>query len=136
MLLALGIAAATQSTDVFGITGLVIAGIGGYLVTFGAWQISGRLLAALVAITLTGAVASLAAPAVRRGLFGASAKDSGYVGRHVHWLATAWWHPLLGVGIVLLLIILVGVAFSRPKPTRRGRGNLGERRIVEWPLLR
>ncbi len=115
VLLALGIAAATQSADVFGIAGLIIAGIGGYLVTFGTWQISSRLVAALVAVTLAGAVAALAAPTVRRGLFGTSEKDPGYVGRHVYWLATSWWHPLLAVGVGALVIILVSAAFSRAR---------------------
>jgi patatin-related protein len=118
VLLALGIAAATQSATLFGITGLIAAGVGGYLLTFGAWQLSRRLIAALVAVTITGAVASLAIPAERRGLFGASDKDPGYVGRHVHWLATAWWHPLLVVGIVVLAITVVAAVFSqmgRPK---------------------
>jgi patatin-related protein len=119
MLLVLGIAAAAQSSDVFGIGGLITAAIGGYLVTFGAWQVSARLLTALVGITLTGAVASLAAPSVRGWLFGASSQDTGYVGHHVHWLATAWWHPLLLVGIFVLLITLVGAVASRPQPAKR-----------------
>jgi patatin-related protein len=116
--LALGIGAATQSATIFGITGLIIAGVGGYLVTFGTWQISGRLLAALVAITLTGAVGALATPSVRRGLFGTSEDDPGYVGHHVHWLATAWWHPLLAVSVVALVITLVDAAFSRARAHR------------------
>jgi hypothetical protein len=40
VLLALGIAAATQSATIFGLNGLMIAGFGAYLVTFGNWQIS------------------------------------------------------------------------------------------------
>jgi hypothetical protein len=37
----------------------------------------------------------------------------------VHWLATAWWHPLLLVGIFVLLITLVGAVASRPQPAKR-----------------
>lgn len=119
VLLALGIALATQSSDLFGISGLITAGVGGYLLTFGAWQLSSRLLAALVAVTLTGAVASLAVPIIRRGLFGTSAKDNGVVGRHVYWLATDWWHPLLAVGVVLLVVVVLGALTSRARPRRR-----------------
>ncbi len=119
VLLALGIAAASQSASLFGITGLVAAGIGGYLVTFGTWQVSTRLLAALVATTLTGAVAALAAPVVRRGLFGTSETDPGLVGRHVYWLATAWWHPLLAVGVLILFIVVVGLAFGGRRAPKR-----------------
>jgi hypothetical protein len=75
---------------------------------------------ALAAVTLTGAVAALAAPVVRRGLFGTSDQDTGYLGRrYVHWLATAWWHPLLVVGILMMLITVVGAAFSRIKSAKR-----------------
>jgi hypothetical protein len=118
VLLALGIAAASQSSDIFGIGGLVIGGVGAYLVTFGAWQWSRRLLSALVAVTLTGVVAALATPMVRRGLFGTSKTDSGALGRHVHWLATAWWHPLLALGILFLLIVIAGVATRSPRRPR------------------
>jgi hypothetical protein len=119
VMLALGIAAASQSASLFGITGLVAAGIGGYLVTFGTWQVSTRLLAAVVATTLTGAVAALAAPVVRRGLFGTSETDPGLVGRHVYWLATAWWHPLLAVGVLILFIVVVGLAFGGRRAPKR-----------------
>jgi hypothetical protein len=119
VMLALGVAAATQSADLFGIAGLVVAGIGGYLVTFGTWQLSGRLLAALVAITITGAVAALAFPAVRLGLFGTSETDSGYVGQHVYLVGTDWWRPLVAVGVLLLVIVLVAAAFSRGRPKKR-----------------
>ena len=107
----------------FGIAGLIVAAIGAYLVTFGTWQLSGKLLAALVAVTITGAVAALAFPAVRQGLFGTSESDAGYVGRHVYWLGSDWWHPLLAVGVLVLVIVLIGAAFSRARPAKSGGGS-------------
>lgn len=114
--LILGVALAIQQSTVFGVTGLVLAGGGAYLIAFGAWQASSRLLAALLAITLLGAAFSLAIPAERRGLFGTSTTDTGVVGRRVHWLAISWWHPLVVLAVVLVCFALVAVV-----PTTIGR---------------
>jgi patatin-related protein len=111
LLLAAGAVAAAQTEAVLGLGGLAAMVAGAYAVTVAAWQLSSRLLAALVATTLVLAVAALTFPVVRRGLFGTSNTDNGYVGRHVYWLGSVWWHPLIVVAAVVLLITLG--AFSR-----------------------
>ena len=120
-LLVLGVGLATQSSDLFGITGLSAAALGAYLLTFGAWQFSSRLLAALAAVTVVGAVASLAAGSVRRWLFDTSATHQGYVTRELTWLGSNWWHPLVAVAILVLVLaalagIFSGVGGSRKLP--------------------
>ena len=55
VLLALGIAAASQSADLFGVVGLVVAAVGGYLVTFGTWQLNRLLFTAQQYVTCAAA---------------------------------------------------------------------------------
>ena len=112
LLLVGGLFATAQST-VFGLTGVLIAAIGGYLVVFGAWQLSRGVLAAVISATLVGAAASLTIPSVRRGLFGQRGGKSGWLNERVLWLGEQWWHPLIGLGAVLVLLALVGVLFAR-----------------------
>jgi patatin-related protein len=108
-LLVLGVAAAIQSATELGAAGLIMAGIGSYLVVLGTWQISSRLLFALLSTTLVGAILSLATPVVRAWLFG-DQKHPGLVGAHAYWLGAQWWHPLIVVGAFALGITLVAVA--------------------------
>jgi patatin-related protein len=112
-LLVVGIALATQSSDLFGITGLSLTAVGAYCVTVGAWQLTKRLLPALLSVTVVLAVASLATRWVRRRLFATDdPKHLGYVARQLKWLQSTWWHPLLVVGIFLLIIAVVAAASS------------------------
>lgn len=116
-LLVLGVAAAVQNSTVVGLTGLVIALLGAYLVALGSWQSSGeptdparrkrfrRLLVAIFSITVTAALLSLATPAVRDLLFGDS-KTPGFLGSHLYWLGTRWWRPFI---VILAIAVLVGV---------------------------
>jgi hypothetical protein len=113
-LLVLGVAAAIQSATLLGVTGLILAGTGGYLVVMGTWQCSSRLFFALLSLTLVGAVLSLATPVVRGWLFG-NEKHPGWVGANAYWLGAQWWHPLLVVGAIALGITVIAVA----KPGRR-----------------
>jgi patatin-related protein len=119
--LTLGVAITIQSAQVWGLAGLVLAAIGAYLLTFGVWQVSMRLLRALAAVTVFGVFAALATPCARQFLFGDPTRavdpeaNVGFVGRNVHWLATSWWHPLLVVGLLVLLVVMAGAAFSLPK---------------------
>ncbi len=76
--LALGIALAIQQTDLFGIAGMGLAAGGLYLIVIAAWQSSKLLFNAVISVTLTAAVGSLALPTVRRGLFGGTRVDSSY----------------------------------------------------------
>src|SRR5271166_2047770 len=108
-LLVLGTAAAIQSTTLFGVTGLIMAGTGAYLVVLGTWQFSNRLLFAFLSVTLVGAVFSLATPVVRELLFGTE-KNPGWIGAHVYWLGAQWWHPLVVVGAIALALILIAAA--------------------------
>jgi patatin-related protein len=118
-LLVLGIAVASESASLVGFTGLGVAWLGGYLIALGTWQFSGRLLSALFAITLVGAVLSLATPFIRRFLFG-SQNDPGIVGTHAYWLGTQWWHPLATVGAIALVVT---VARQGVLPRRRVRNQ-------------
>jgi patatin-related protein len=113
VLLLVGALFATAQSTVFGLTGVLIAAIGGYLVVFGAWQLSRGVLAAVISATLVGAAASLTIPSVRRGLFGQRGGKSGWLNERVLWLGEQWWHPLVGLGAVLVLLALIGVLFAR-----------------------
>jgi patatin-related protein len=177
VLLVLGITGATQDATLFGVGGLISAGIGGYLIVLGTWQSSSRPgtlrtssgaetrsrirqwlsraktrwrtsrirrrlsrakpwwrasrirrrlsnskiwrwlsrpLLPLLSVTLVGAVLSLATPVVRKWLFGTGQQNSGLVGSHVYWLGVQWWHPLIVVGAIILVITLVGILAGRP----------------------
>lgn len=112
LMLLVGAMLTVQQSTLFGLAGLLVAACGGYLVVFGAWQTSRILLSAVVSSTLVGAAASLTVPAVRRGLFGSAAKP-GWLADRLVWLGNTWWHPLAGLGGVLLLLALVGLVFAR-----------------------
>jgi patatin-related protein len=109
VLLVLGVAAAIQSATLFGITGLIMAGTGAYLVVLGTWQCSSRLLSALVSLTIVGVLLSLATPVVREWLFGTE-KDPGWIGAHAYWLGVQWWRPLLVVGAIALAVTVIAAA--------------------------
>jgi patatin-related protein len=114
VLLVLGVAAAIQSATLFGVTGLIMAGTGAYLVVLGTWQFSSRVLFALLSATLVGAMLALATPVVREWLFGTE-KNPGLVGTHVYWLGAQWWHPLIVVGAIALAVSAIAAA----KPNRK-----------------
>lgn len=107
--LVLGVAAAIQPSTELGISGVLLTAIGAYLVVFGTWQTRPRVLAAVAAATVTLAVASLTLPSVRHFLFGRSAKDGGFVGRHVFWVGESPWRPLVLLGGVALVIAFLGL---------------------------
>ncbi|AGZ50814.1 patatin-like protein [Mycobacterium kansasii] len=114
MLLILGVATAIQSATVLGVTGLIMAGTGSYLIVLGTWQFSSRSLFALLSVTLAGAVLALATPVVRSWLFG-DADHPGLLGANIYWLGEQWWRPLIAVGAVALGITVIAAA----KPGRR-----------------
>jgi patatin-related protein len=124
VLLVLGVAAAIQSTPLLGFSGLIMAAIGGYLVALGTWQLSSRLLFALLSLTLVGATLSLATHWVRERLFG----DHGIVSSHVYWLATQWWHPLVVVGAIGLAVTVLAAAM--PGRGRSARSARSQRKIA------
>jgi hypothetical protein len=110
-LLVLGVAGAIQSATLFGVTGLLMAGTGGYLIVLGTWQWSSRLFFRLLSLTLVGAMLSLVTPVVREWLFG-NEKHPGIVGANAYWLGTQWWHPLIVVGAIALAATLIAGANS------------------------
>ena len=113
VLLLIGAFLASGQSTVFGLTGVLIAAIGGYLLVFGAWQTSRGVLAAVLSATVVGAAASLTIPSVRHGLFGVRGGKSGWLAERMLWLGEQWWHPLAGLGAVLLVLAVIGVLFSR-----------------------
>lgn len=111
LLLAGGLLATGQST-MFGLTGALIAAVGGYLLVFGAWQTSRAVLAAVLSATVAGGAGSLTVPSVRRALFG----RSGWLADRVFWLGQQWWHPLVGLAVLLALPAAFGRLFVRSRP--------------------
>jgi hypothetical protein len=126
-MLAVGIVLAAQSTAVLGVTGMSLAAVGGYLVVFATWQLSGRLFGAIVGFTITAAIASLTIRSERRWLFGTTPTKAGWVGRHVHWLGGAWWRPLLPVLAIAIVFALESVVLSALRRWSLGRLHLGSR---------
>jgi patatin-related protein len=112
LLAGLGLQAA--GTEVAGGSPLLVAGIGGYLVVLGVWQVSFRALGALLAMTITLALVWLSSGAGRHKLFGKpGTKDVGVLGRHEQWVAERWWHPLAVLGVVLLAVTIYELVLSR-----------------------
>jgi hypothetical protein len=118
LLLVVGGTFATKSAALFGAVSLAIAGIGGYLIVLGTWQKSNRALFALLSATLVGAVLSLTFPFVSTRLFGTQGQP-GWVGAHAYWLGAQWWHPLIVVAIIAIVVTAVG--FARPDRKSRNR---------------
>jgi hypothetical protein len=53
---------------------------------------------------------------VRAALFGVDEKNGGLLGRNIHWIGDAWWHPFLLLGLLVLLPVLAVIA---ARPTAR-----------------
>jgi hypothetical protein len=115
LLLVGGVPATGQST-LFGLTGALAAAVGGYLLVFGAWQTSRTLLAAVLSATVAGAAGSLTLPSVRRALFGTDRARAGWLNDRVFWLGQQWWHPLIGLAVLLVLPAVLGMLLARPRP--------------------
>ena len=133
IMLALGVAAAVQSTAVLGIGGLIVAVLGGYLVVIATWQVSSRLLGALIGFTVTAAIGSLAVTPVRHALFGTSPEHSGWLGQHLYWLGAAWWHPL---AVIAVLIVLVSLDALTITVWGRRLGNTLAGKRTQWRTQR
>jgi hypothetical protein len=112
-LMVIGILAAVQQSSVFGLGGVGLALIGAYLIAFGAWQLRGWVLSAIVSLTIVAALATLTSSWVRHRLFGTSAKDVGWFGKHMHWVGESWWRPWAMLAAILLAGALVAVVIPR-----------------------
>jgi patatin-related protein len=112
LLLAGGTLAAVQQAALWGIGGAIVASVGGYLLVFGAWQTSRLVLGSVLSTTLVFGAAALSLPSTRRGLFGTSEADPGWLGRKVHWLALSGWHPVIALGILLFAFAVLGLIFE------------------------
>jgi patatin-related protein len=137
VLLVLGVAAVIQPVTTVGAWGLALAGIGGYLVVLGTWQLSSRLPFALLSLTLVLAVFSLTTYPVREWLFG-DEKHLGLAGAHAYWLGAQWWHPLVVVAAIALALTLIAAA----RPGRwideriRARISAAKRCLARRPVRR
>lgn len=120
-LVLLAVGAVAASTGILGIPALAVAAAGGYLLTFAVWQRGPRLWGSLLGITLVLGVFALTTPVVRPWLFGTSETDVGVLGRNIHWLADEWWHPLVAVGILLVIVTMVGVGLNASRRKNRRR---------------
>jgi hypothetical protein len=107
---ALGVLLAAQGSTILGFTGVALLLAGLYLVAFGVWSTSPRILGALLAVTLVAGVFALTIPFTRRVLFGtADGTEQGWVNEHlVPWMRDRWWALVL----VLAIVILVPAAAS------------------------
>ena len=107
---ALGVLLAAQGSTLLGFTGVALLLAGLYLVAFGIWSTSPRIIGALVAVTLVAGVFALTIPLTRRALFGtADGTEKGWVDEHlVPWMRDRWW----ALVVVLVIVILVPAAAS------------------------
>ena len=112
---AIGAVLGAQGSTVLGLTGvgLVLAGL--YLVAFGVWSLSPRILGALLAVTLLAGVFVLTIPVTRRVLFGtADGTEQGWVTEHlVPWMRQRWWALLVVLAIVIVVPAVASFAASR-----------------------
>jgi patatin-related protein len=123
--LVLGIAFAIQSTSWAGVPGLTMIAIGSYLVVLAAWQLSSRVIFAVLSVTILLVAIAPSVKPVATWLFGEKGSPgSGVVGRHLYWLSDDWTHPLILELVFIGAIIVLGIAHPdrwRISRLRRGR---------------
>jgi patatin-related protein len=109
--LVLGIAFAIQSTSWAGVPALTMIAIGSYLVVLAAWQLSSRVIFAVLSLTILLAAIAPSIKPVATWLFGEKGSPgSGVVGRHLYWLSDDWTHPLILELVFIGAIIVLGIA--------------------------
>ena len=113
VLLVLGLGVAMLPIPQVGPWGLLVAGVGGYAIVLGTWQVSRKALVAALSFTFVLAVFALTTSCVRTWLFGTDKGHSGVVGSHIYLLGTQWWYPLIALLVLALAITLTAVAISR-----------------------
>ncbi len=129
--LAVGVLSMIQRATWLGLTGTVVALIGGYLVALGTYSHWRKVLVATGAITVVVAVFLLGCPVGRRVLFGTGGQDIGVVGRDVlPWLRAPWWHPLVALGAIAVLAVLISGLVQAAWRSIRGRADRTNARPV------
>ncbi|MET8449376.1 patatin-like protein [Streptomyces sp. NPDC005209] len=111
--LVVGVLSMFQQATWLGLTGVVLALIGGYLLALGGYAHWRKVLVGAGTFTLVVAVFFLACPIGRRWLFGNDHGDVGAFGRHaLPWLRAPWWHPLVALGALVALALLLSGLFG------------------------
>ena len=137
VLVAAGVVLASQGSTLFGITGLVGALAGIYLVCFGVWSWSSRALEALVASAVVLGVFALTTPVVREHLYGTGDDtEAGWVtDTVVPWLRDTWWAPLVILAVLVVVPVvatLPGGVVPKARASARRPVPAGQRRIEAW----
>jgi hypothetical protein len=86
--------------------------IGSYLVVLATWQLSSRVIFAVLSLTIVLLAIAPAIKPVATRLFGdKSSPGSGFVGKHLYWLSADWTHPLIVEGAFVIAVIVLGIAY-------------------------
>ena len=110
--LVLGIAFAIQSASWAGIPGLTMIAIGSYLIVLATWQLSSRLIFAVLSLTIVLLAIAPAIKPIATRLFGdQGSPGSGFVSKHLYWLSADWTHPLIVEGAFVIAVIVLGIAY-------------------------
>jgi patatin-related protein len=112
IVLAFGALLAFVAPNIIGALSLLLAGVGGYAVVLGVWQLSRRGVFAALSFTVVLAMYALTTECVRTYLFGKE-KQNGWIGQHIYWFGTQWWYPLLPIAAVALIAALLSVTSPR-----------------------
>ena len=133
--LVLGIALAIQSASWAGIPGLTMIAIGSYLIVLATWQLSSRLIFAVLSLTIVLLALAPAIKPIATRLFGdQGSPGSGFVSKHLYWLSADWTHPLIVEGAFVIAVIVLGIAY--PDRWRISRLRLRLRRWWRGVTLR
>jgi patatin-related protein len=110
--LVLGIALAIQSASWAGIPALTMIAIGSYLVVLATWQLSSRVIFAVLSLTVVLLAIAPAIKPIATRLFGdEGSPGSGFVSKHLYWLSADWTHPLIVEGAFVIAVIVLGIAY-------------------------
>jgi hypothetical protein len=112
VVLVLGIAFVIQSASWAGIPALTMIAIGSYLIVLATWQLSSRVIFAVLSLTVVLLAIAPAIKPVATRLFGdKSSPGSSFVGEHLYWLSADWTHPLIVEGAFVIAVIVLGIAY-------------------------